>query len=57
MGCIYSKDIQATTEIINPKNKLPLSPINIFAGFQLNIKKASKEAIVRLDNTIINSFL
>ena len=42
---MYLIDNTATIDITNPKNKLPLSPINIEAGFQLKNKKANKSLL------------
>ena len=38
-----------------PKNVLPVSPINIFAGLQLSIKKTNKEPISIENSGLIKS--
>ena len=44
----------AIADITPPNNKEPVSPINTFAVFKLNIKNPKHAPIIMLPNTIIS---
>ena len=46
--------VKAIEQVRAPKNSDPVSPMNIFAGFILNIKKAIEEPIRNADNTAVS---
>lgn len=56
-GCICFMLKMAIAEMIKPKDKLPLSPIKIFAGDQLKSIKAIKTDMVKIESKNISSSL